>query len=238
MNNVSLLLLLSLTAASAAAADFEETRELSMATRGIDTISVDNGSGYVEIVGVEGLDQILVTATLVLEDTNPEDAERVIERDLILTLEEDSDTAILKAFFERRGLFNFKSNGLVNLDIRVPSRLHLNLDDGSGSTKIENVRGDLNIHDGSGSLELMNVGGEVFVDDGSGSILARGVGGDLSINDGSGSIRVQDVAGSVTIDDGSGSIDVQNIESDLVIVDDGSGSLDYSGIEGDVHVDS
>ncbi len=238
MNNASILLLLSLTSVSAAAADFEEVRELSMATRGIDTLSVDNGSGYVEVIGVEGLDQILVTATLVLEDTSPENAGRIIERDLNLTLDEGSDTAFLKAFFEHKGLFNFKGNGRVNLDIRVPSRLHLNLDDGSGSTKIENVRGDLNIHGGSGSLELENVGGEVFVDDGSGSIFARGVGGNLSINDGSGSIRVQDVAGSVTVDDGSGSIDVQNVESDLVIIDDGSGSLDYSGIEGNVHVDS
>ncbi len=165
-------------------------------------------------------------------------AQKIIERDLVLTLDENSDVAVLTAYFEHNGLFNFGSSGLVNLDIRMPSTMHLDLEDGSGSIKIDDVHGDISVDDGSGSLALANVGGEVIIDDGSGSISARGIGGDLSINDGSGSIKIHDVAGSVTVDDGSGSINVQDVENDLIIVDDGSGSLDYAGINGDVVTDS
>jgi hypothetical protein len=238
MKSTSILLLMIFAAANAAASDYEEVRELGLGSRGIDTLRVDNGSGYVEIVGVDGLDEISITATLVLEDTGAEKAKKIIESDLVRTLDENSDSVVLTAYFERKGLFNFGSSGLVNLDIRMPSRMHLDLDDGSGSIKIDGVHGDISVDDGSGSLALANVGGQVIIDDGSGSISARGVGGDLSINDGSGSIKVHDVAGSVTVDDGSGSINVQDVENDLIIVDDGSGSLDYSGISGDVITDS
>jgi len=238
MRCARIFILTFLVTANAAASDFEEIREFSMASRGIDTLRVDNGSGYVEIVGVDGLDQISVTATLVLEDTSDEKAQKIIERDLVLTLDENSDVAVLTAYFKHRGIFNFSSAGLVNLDIRMPSTMHLDLDDGSGSIKIDGVRGDLSVDDGSGSLTLTNVGGQVVIDDGSGPISVRDVGGDLSINDGSGSIDVHGVAGSVTVDDGSGSIDVQDVENDLIIVDDGSGSLDYGGISGDVITDS
>lgn len=234
----SILILAILATTNAVASDFEEIHEFSLASHGIDTLRVDNGSGYVEIVGVDGLDEISITATLVLEDTDDKKAQKIIERDLVLTLAEDSDIAVLTAYFEHQGLFNFDGRGRVNLDIRMPSRMHLDLDDGSGSVKIDGVQGDIFVDDGSGSIALANVGGQVVIDDGSGSISARGVGGDLSINDGSGSIKVRDVAGSVTIDDGSGSIDVQDVENDLIIVDDGSGSLEYAGISGDVVTNS
>ncbi len=238
MKNTRILLLMIFAAATAVASDYEEIRELSLESRGIDTLRVANGSGYVEITGVDDLNEISITATLVLEDTRDTKAQRAIERDLVLTLDKNSDVAVLTAYFERNGLFNFGNSGLVNLDIRMPSTMHLDLDDGSGSIKIDDVHGDISIDDGSGSLTLTNVGGEVIIDDGSGSISARGIGGNLSINDGSGSIKVRDVAGSVTVDDGSGSINVEDVENDLIIVDDGSGSLDYAGINGDVFTDS
>ena len=121
MKSTSILLLMIFAAANAAASDYEEVRELGLGSRGIDTLRVDNGSGYVEIVGVDGLDEISITATLVLEDTGAEKAKKIIESDLVLTLDENSDSVVLTAYFERKGLFNFGSSGLVNLDIRMPA---------------------------------------------------------------------------------------------------------------------
>jgi DUF4097 and DUF4098 domain-containing protein YvlB len=225
--------------ANAARADYEEVRELALDTGGIDRLEVDNGSGSIDITGVSGASDVTVTATIFVPDTNEEKALKKIEEDLVLVLEQDGETAVLKAYFEQgRGFFNFGDSPSVHLDIRMPEGLHLEVDDGSGSIEIGNVRGDIVLDDGSGSIKMTDVGGEVEIDDGSGSISVQGVGGDISINDGSGSITVRGVAGTVTVDDGSGGIDVSDVEEDLIIVDDGSGGLDFSNINGRVEKES
>ena len=217
---------------TSALADYQEVRELSLAARGVDTVSIESGAGSLEVIGVPGADTITVTATIELTGTGDEQARQTIESDMVLSLEKDSDRAELKSWFDDGWGQGHRSH--IHLEVRMPDGLHLDVDDGSGSIDIGAVRGDIMLEDGSGSLDMRDVGGNVEIDDGSGSITVTGVGGDLVINDGSGSITVRDVSGSVTVDDGSGSIDVRNVREDLVIVDDGSGGLDFSQIGGRV----
>ncbi len=225
--------------ALAAGNDYEEVHELSLDTRGIELLSVDNGSGSIDIKGDSGTDAIAVTATVLVPGKNQDKAREKIEDDLVLTLERDGDTAVLKAYFRQGGgFFNFGDSPSVQLEIRMPADLHLEVDDGSGSIDIQGVRGDIMLDDGSGPVTMVDVGGNVKIDDGSGSISVQGVGGNISINDGSGGIRVRGVAGSVIVDDGSGSIEVSDVEKDLTIVNDGSGGLDFSNIAGQVEIES
>lgn len=225
--------------ASTAWADYEEVRELSLDSRGIDTLKIDAGAGSLDVVGASGITEITVVATIEISGNDDDRAREKIESDMTLSLEKNSDTAELKSWFDGGGWnWGRGDSPRISLEVRVPEGLHLDVDDGSGSIDIENTRGDISLDDGSGSLTMKDVGGEVEIEDGSGSISVSGVGGDISINDGSGSIDVRGVAGSVTIDDGSGSIDVRDVEEDLIIVDDGSGGLDFSNIGGRVKKDS
>ena len=225
--------------ASTASADYEEIRELALDARGIDTLRIEAGAGSMDIVGVSGGNEITVVATIQISDNDDDEARERIASDMMLSLEKDSDTAELKAWFESGGWnWGRGDSPRISLEVQMPEGLHLDVDDGSGSIEIENVRGDISMDDGSGSLSMKDVGGDVEIEDGSGSIKVSGVGGNLSINDGSGSITVKGVAGSVTVDDGSGSIDVSDVEEDLIIVDDGSGGLDFSNIGGRVQKDS
>lgn len=239
MRNVLIIILFIATQATAAWSDYEEVRELSLNTQGIDTLSVDNGAGSIDITGVSGTDEIVVTATVLVPGKNEKKARRKIEGNLVLSLEQVRESAVLKAYFKNGGgLFNFGDSPSVQLNIQMPDALNLELDDGSGSIEIRGVHGDIVLDDGSGSVTMVDVGGDVEIDDGSGSITVQGVGGDISINDGSGGINVRDVAGSVIVDDGSGSIEVSDVQKDLIIVDDGSGGLDYSNISGRVESES
>ncbi len=236
----SLLIMTMFVASLADAAwnGYEEVRELKLDTRGIDLLNIGNGSGSMDITGISGTSEIVVTATIRVPGINDDKARKRIEEDLVLTLDQDSDTAVLKAYFEERGFFNFGDSPSVQLEVRMPEGMHLGVDDGSGSVEIANVRGDIMMDDGSGSITMTDVGGKVEIEDGSGSISVSGVGGDISINDGSGSIKIRGVAGTVTVDDGSGSIEVHDVEEDLIIVDDGSGSLDFSNISGSIQTES
>jgi len=216
--------------------DYKEKRSLTLDIDGITTLSVVAGAGSMDVTGVQGLDEITVKALIVVPDSDEEKALKVIEKKMVLTLQQENGIAKLDAWFEG-GFMGFGSDAHIVLDISVPQRFSVIIDDGSGSLDVADIMGDVTIDDGSGSIDVSNVA-NLTIDDGSGSIDVSGASGDVSIEDGSGSISVKHVQGSVRIDDGSGSIRVSDVEQDLTIVDDGSGGQNFSDIRGNIDADT
>jgi hypothetical protein len=214
--------------------DYEEKRDLTLAADGIKVLKIKAGAGSMDVTGVEGLEQILVKALIVVPKSGAQDAQEVIENDMVLTLQHNGDVASLQSWFEQDLL---GEGSYIVLDVSVPQGMSVDIDDGAGSLDIIDVRGDVTIEDGSGSIDVNNVA-NLKIDDGSGSIDVFGATGDVSIIDGSGSITVKRVQGSVVIDDGSGSIRVSDVERDLTIIDDGSGSQTFSNIRGTIDTDT
>lgn len=233
MRTLLLLGMFTASLADAAWSDYEETRDLSLDAEGIATVEINAGAGSLEVRGGADAKAILVTAIIQVPGKKEEKALDIIESDLVLTLERDGDRAVLKGYFESDN-WGWGDSPSVRLEVEMPGQLGLEIDDGSGSMRVQDVAGDIEIDDGSGSLEMTNVGGDIRVEDGSGSMTVNGVGGDISIKDGSGSITVNHVRGSVVVDDGSGSINVTDVDADLIIEDDGSGSLNFAQIRGRV----
>ena len=227
-------LILAMFAASLAQAnwgDVKETRNLNLDAAGINGIDVESHAGSLEITGVSGSNEILVTAILQVPGKSEEKAAQIIADKLTLTLEKKGDNAVLKGYFEDG---SWGESPSVRLEVIVPSRFALNVEDSSGSVTVNGVSGDIEIDDSSGSITMNEVGGSIDITDSSGSISITDAGSDVSIEDGSGSIKVRNVGGGVTIDDGSGSISVKNVEHDLIILGDGSGSVKFSDIRGSV----
>lgn len=220
----------------AAADEYTETRDLSLAAAGIDTFVINVGAGSLDVRGFEGLQTIEVKATIVVPDADSEDGKRIIEDDLELTLERAADSAVLESRFARH-FWGFGSDAYVDLEVRAPASMVIEIDDGSGSMDVAGFVSDVRIDDGSGSIDV-NAAGGLYIDDGSGSIDVLNVSRDVYINDGSGSITVEKVGGTVTIDDGSGGIRVKNVAGDLIILDAGSGSVSFADIRGTVEEDS
>ena len=221
--------------AHAAWSDYEEARDLNLDASGLNSVKIEAGAGSLEIRGSAGADTISVTALIQVPE-NEEKARKIIETDLVLTLEREDDSAVLKGYFESHG-WGWGDSPSIRLEVEVPDRMELEIEDGAGSIKIWDVSGDIEIEDGSGSLQISNVGGNLDIEDGSGSLSVDGVGGDVSIDDGSGSITVKNVHGSVVVDDGSGGINVTDVDADLIIEEDGSGSLNFARIGGRVEKD-
>ncbi len=217
----------------AAAADYEEVHDLALDASGVEQLEIEAGAGSLEIRGEPGAERITVAATVVVPDRDEDDARELIADGLELELGVDGRRAKLVADFDA-GWWGSGDNPRIDLVVRVPPALAVEVDDGSGAISVTGVNGDLRIDDGSGRIELRDLGGSVEIEDGSGSIDVVGVAGDLRIDDGSGSIDIRTVGGAVTIDDGSGSVDVSDVGGDLLIVDDGSGSLRYSNVRGQV----
>lgn len=233
MRGIMILSLLTASLVYAAANDYVEVRDMRLPAEGLTTLQMDAGAGSLEVTGVADSNEVVVTARIVVPSKGEIAARRIIASDMVLSLENEGELAVLASHFES-GLWSWNGSPTTDLEIFVPERFILLIDDGSGSMKINDVRGDITIDDGSGSITLMDIGGNIRIDDGSGSIRVTRVSDSVSIVDGSGSITVSAVGGSVFIDDGSGSIDVSDVAQDFIVKDDGSGSIKFAGIQGRV----
>lgn len=232
MRGIVLLVALSATLTHAAANDYVEVRDFNLDAGSISELEIDAGAGSLDVVGDTGVDAIVVKATITVPGKDEERALEIIERDMTLTLEQTGDRAVLQSYFES-GMFSWGDSPSIELEVQVPERLSLLVDDGSGSIDVRGVHGSIGLDDGSGSISLVDVGA-VEIDDGSGSIKIEEVGGDVRIVDGSGSIVIRQVNGSVRVDDGSGSINVSDVSNDLIVEDDGSGGVSFARIGGRV----
>lgn len=233
MRSILILFMFSATLVHAAWSDYEEARELSLDAAELESLRVEAGAGSLEISGVPDSDRIVVSAVITVPDADADEAAEVIEKHMVLSLERNGDRAELRSLFEGGGGWFGDSPG-IRLEVRVPARMSLDIDDGSGSIEIRDVAGDIQLEDGSGSIRMSEVGGSLRVEDGSGSIDITGVGGDVQLVDGSGSITLTRVSGSATIEDGSGGIDVSGVAGDVTIPKDGSGSVDVRDVQGRV----
>jgi len=222
----------------ASANQAEKKFNLNLSAEGITMFEIDCGAGYLKVKGVEGLKQIEVDAALVTKGIDGDDLEEFKNKYVNLKLEQDGKKARLiseiKSGFSISSLFKH-NEARIDLDVRMPKNLDLEIDDGSGSIEVSDVNGNLEVDDGSGSIEIADIKGWLKVDDGSGSIDLENIGGKVKINDGSGTIKITDVGEDVDVDDGSGTISIYNIKGS-VVVDDGSGGITIDGVDKDVNI--
>jgi hypothetical protein len=210
---------------------FEKVKELELNAEGIKKLKIDSGSGFLKVTGNSSSADIEVKAEIIVKGKNDKDASEYIRKNVILTLEEKDDKAVLVSRFKNK---IFSGNRVINLEVSVPKNMHIDVDDGSGGMSIQDINGDIYVDDGSGEIEIERIYGNVKIEDGSGSVSIHDIKGDVSIDDGSGSIDVNGVSGSVVVDDGSGSIDIEGVGGDVHIKDDGSGGLSIQDVKGKV----
>ncbi len=200
------------------------SRHLSIPAGSIDRLNIDAGAGYLKVTGVAGLDKIEVDAEIWAHSRS--------ESDYRLTLDGfGSNAELIAEPYRNQGMrFNVGGSARIDLTVRVPQHLMLDIDDGSGDMLVKEVDGKVIIEDGSGRIDVQRLGGDLKIDDGSGEILIDDVAGNVTISDGSGDMFVRNVGKTLTIDDGSGDIDVSNIH-ELKIEESGSGDVSVNDAE-------
>ncbi|WOH39022.1 hypothetical protein RI844_07310 [Thalassotalea fonticola] len=229
----------------AQSADVELEETLVIASADVNSLEIDTGSGYLNIVGVEGITEITVKADITTTKA----------RDYELELTKVGSKAVLIAKHGSTSGFWNGNTPSIDITVQVPNNLALDIDDGSGDISITDMNNFVEVEDGSGSLFVKNIQGDLIVDDGSGELDISNVSGDVDIKDGSGEMKVVDIAGSVnvedgsgemilrhiggmvTIDDGSGAIEVKDAGG-LTITESGSGGLNIKGVKGEFNIDS
>ena len=220
-------------------------QQLNLDAGSLTELVANTGAGKLTVVGVKGLNEVVVHADIYSPSLDQDDVE------IKLSLTRKGNQAYLLSEIHSDHVIG--ESPFIDLLVKVPPTLALKINDGSGAIQIDDISADIDLTDGSGSIVINRIGKLVLVDgsgsiditdakgairlqDSSGSIRISHVVGDVAINDGSGSIKVNQVLGQVEIEDGSGSINVANTKG-LIIHNAGSGSVNYHDIDGPLILD-
>ena len=218
----------------ARAREYDEPRSARVDARGASRIVIIARSGWLRVEGRDGTTEVVAEGTaraprkdimdqIKLTGTRQGDVVRVeVEIPDVRHRDWDSD---------------WDSGPALDLTVRVPSNIPVEVEDSSGELRIVGTAA-LDLEDGSGEVEIQDIGGALRVHDGSGSLEIQNVRGDVTIDDGSGEIDVRDITGSVTLRDGSGSITARGVTGSVHVQRDGSGGIRVVDVGGDLTVDS
>ncbi|MEF2966574.1 hypothetical protein V3851_12100 [Paenibacillus sp. M1] len=216
---VALLLLVTACGAKGESA----AEKLKLQADGLTKLVIDHRNGDIKILGSSDSDKIEVDALA--------KADGVSVNKLELRLEAQEDTAYLDARF--RGQFLATGSGAVDLEIKVPKQLDLEIKshrDGdvriselSSNAKIDNINGDIQVSNLSGSLEIDNRDGDITI---------REIGSDVVISNINGHISADQVGGSVEVQVGDGSLDVDHVAKDVSITQSGNGEIKIGEVKG------
>ncbi len=248
------LLLLSLLFPIAALANecqFEASRDFQIDPAGLRALATELGSSDLQAEGVAGLTHIEVHGRACA-------SEQAWLADLDVAQKRDGDRVVLTPTHpQRNNTFGFfhSSYAYVDLHVRMPTNLLLDIHSGSGDAvardlaalnfiagsgdlAAKNITGPMLVKVSSGDVQASDIGGLEVTSAGSGNITAGQVHGDIKVGHvGSGDLEFSDVSGAVTVDKvGSGNLGANRIKGDVSLGAIGSGDVHVDGVGGNFSV--
>ena len=125
---------------------FEKTEQMSLSADGIDKLVVDCGSGFLYVTGEDSLRSIEVEAEIIVKGKSERDIEDYVKSYVKLELKKQGSKAVLVSLFKNQfPNINFRTR-VINLTVRVPKNMDVEVDDGSGEVKIGQIDGLSLIH--------------------------------------------------------------------------------------------
>ncbi len=207
---------------------FRAPRNLDLAAAGVKTLEVRAQAGELEIRGESGLSQVQARGVACASREADLAQIRLVQR-------REGDRLVVAVEMPENNDW-FGGQRRLDLELRVPARLALDVKDSSGEAEVERVA-SLRMHDSSGELRIADIPGAVRVQDSSGGIEVENVGALHVVRDSSGEIRASDVRGDAVVEiDSSGSIELRRIGGDARVDQDSSGELRFHDIGGSVVV--
>jgi hypothetical protein len=229
----SLIALVGLSGCYVALSAVEGGFERTINATGPVTLEVSTGSGSIAVkAGSSGI--VKIRGSIRARDDWRADAEKKVQYLESNPPIEQSGDVIRIGHIEEPA---YRNNISISYEIETPPDTRLTSQAGSGSHRIDGLRGSVNASAGSGSIEISNIGNDVNAQTGSGSIRVDSVTGRTELRTGSGSIRAERISGSIRASTGSGHITLgQSTAEQGALLDvearTGSGGIEVAGVAG------
>jgi len=208
-------------------------------------------TGSISEVEVLGEDRSDIESTLFVNSRAYNDAEaKQYAAESKLVADQTASALILRMQFPTPG----RQRSTVKL--KVPARLRIRVEPGSGTLDVKNVaaveiagtRGEVTLSQIAGRVDVSHRGGEVTIQDAgsldfngrAGSLKLTGVRGDTSIKmDGGGEITVANLAGSLNLESRNTEVTLENLESTRgpIRVNSLAGSVKMKGLKSEARID-
>lgn len=208
-------------------------------------------TGPISEVEVQGQNRSDIESTLFVNSRAYNDAEaRQYAEESTLVADQTASALILRMQFPTPG----RQRSTVKL--KVPTRLRIRVEPGSGILDVKNVaaveiagtRGEVTLRQIAGPVEVSHRGGEVTIEDAgslefngrAGSLKLTGVRGDTSIKmDGGGEINVANLGGSLTLESRNTEVTLENLEATRgpIRVNSVAGSVKMKGLKSEARID-
>lgn len=202
----------------------------SLTVNGPVDLDVQTGSGSIDIRGGAGKEVRIVGRIRAHRGfwNNRSAEERVRAIEANPPIAQNGNAFRIGEFADR----DLGSNVSISYEVTVPAETRLRSRTGSGSHRIDSIRGPVEAQTGSGSIRVGQIAASVTAVSGSGSIEVTGAGEGVTARTGSGSVRARGVQGRVEAMSGSGQIDVAYAGAGDGDFSTGSGRIDVTGANG------
>lgn len=144
---------------------------------------------------------------------------------------QNGDQVDIEVRFPRHAFQMNWRNRRVDIEIKVPRAIDLDLHTGDGNVAVQGVNGTILVRSGDGNLNLSELQGTLRANTGDGNVEMRNVRGDLTLHTGDGRIEVSGVDGAFRAETGDGRVRV-NGRFDVLDVKTGDGGIEAMANEG------
>ncbi len=209
-------------------------------------------TGPISEVEVTGENRTDVESTVFVHSNGYDEAEaKEYTRQSKLTADQTASALILRMEFPEGG----RQRGTLKL--KVPTRLHIRVEPGSGRLDVKNVaalelsgtRGEATVRQIAGRVEIVHRGGEVTIEDvgslefngRSGELRLKGVRGDASIKmEQGGEITASGVAGGLDLESRNVDVTLENLEPTRgpIRINANGGEVQMKGLRSEARIDA
>ena len=166
---------------------------------------IRSSNGAIDVRGVEGQTQVLVTATLTSRGETLDEAQDRVSR-IVLRMEQSGDTVSLQYLASEQESEVRRYSG-VAFEVTTPVDADIEMDTSNGGITIHRISGVVSADTSNGSVVADDFVGELTVDTSNGNITVDRAVGVLRLDTSNGSIRVEQTEASIDAETSNGSVD-------------------------------
>ena len=166
---------------------------------------IQSSNGAIDVRGVEGQSEVLVTATLTSRGETLDEAQDRVSQ-IVLRMEQSGDTIALQYLASEQASDVRRYSG-VAFEVTTPMDADIEMDSSNGGITIHRISGVVSADTSNGSVVADDFVGELTADTSNGNITVDRAIGVLQLDTSNGSIRVEQTEASIDAETSNGSVD-------------------------------
>jgi len=163
-----------------------EVKTATFALEGVPTVVTETSNGAVTVRGVEGQNDVQVTATLSARGDTLEEANKKLEK-MIVFMSQDGDRVTLRFRSSEQPTDARKYTG-VEFDILMPIHGDIDVDTSNGEVTVANIAGTVKVETSNGKIDIDHIVGSIRLDTSNGAINMRDIDGSIDAETSNGAI--------------------------------------------------